>query len=159
MESRQFVWSLARLVIVVKNLADQKRFNCAFSGQTRDRAYDNDIEYYGSCDEFSSANVTKRQLHGKDGLYERIYGHAAAMRSQLCELGKERTMVQMNLKTLGISQTSLSKCSNLEMSTSRQQIFDCLIAIANEQERVTENPMQMTQNELTIHKLRGELVE
>ena len=71
---------------------------------------------------FISANVTKRQLHGKDGLYERIYGHAAAMRSQMCELGKERTMVQMNLKTLVISQTSLSKCSNL----AKQQILIAL---------------------------------
>jgi hypothetical protein len=86
-------------------------------------------------------------------------GHAAAMRSQLCELGKERTMAHMNLKALGISQTSLSKCSNLEMLTSRQQTFDCLTAIANEQERVTENPMQMTHNELTNHRLRGEGVK
>jgi hypothetical protein len=96
MESRQFVWSLAKLVVVVKHLADQKRHNNAYSGQAREKAYEMDIAYYASCDEFTSANVTKRQLHGKEGLYDKIYGHAAALRSQLCELGKERTEIQMS---------------------------------------------------------------
>lgn len=155
MESRQFVWSLAKLVVVAKHLADQKRHNCAFSGQSRELAYSADIAYYASCDEFSSSSVTRRHLHGKDGIYERIYGHAAALRSQLCEMGREQTQVQMNLKTMGISATSLAKCSNLELSSSRREIFDCLISIANEQERVTENPSNMTHNELTIHKTRG----
>lgn len=158
MESRQFVWSLAKLVVVVKHLADQKRHNCAYSGQSREKAYELDIAYYSSCDEFTSANVTKRQLHGKDGIYDKIYGHAAALRSQLCEVGKDRTQMQMSLKIMGISATSLSKCSNLELSSSRQEIFDGLISIANEQERTTENPANMTQNELTIHRARGTIV-
>lgn len=156
MENRQFVWSLPKLLIVTKHLADQKRHNNAFSGQSRELAYSADIAYYASCDQFSSSGVTRRQLHGKDGIYERIYGHAAALRSQLCEVGREQTQVQMNLKTMGISASSLAKCSNLELSSSRREIFDCLISIADEQERVTENPANMTQNELAIHKTRGE---
>ena len=158
MESKQFVWSLAKLVVVVKHLADQKRHNCAYSGQSREKSYESDITYYSSCDEFASANVTKRQLHGKDGLYDKIYGHAAALRSQLCEVGRERTQIQMSLKTMGISATSLSKCSNIELSSSRHEIFDGLISIANEQERTTENPANMTQNELMIHRSRGKVV-
>ena len=158
MESRQFVWSLPKLVVVVKHLADQKRQNCAYSGQSREKAYELDIAYYSSCDEFASGNVTKRQLHGKDGLYDKIYGHAAALRSQLCEVGKDRTQVQMSLKTMGISASSLSKCSNMELSSSRQEIFDGLISIANEQERHTENLANMTKNELAIHKARGKVL-
>ena len=155
MESRQFVWSLTKLVGVAKHLADQKRHNCAFRGQSRESAYSSDIANYATCDEFSSAGVTRRQLHGKDGIYERIYGHAAALRSQLCEVGREQTLVQMKLKTMGISATSLAKCSNLELSSSRREIFDCLISIANEQEKVSDNPANMTQNELAIHRTRG----
>jgi hypothetical protein len=78
-----------------------------------------------------------------DGLYDKIYGHAAALRSQLCEVGKDRTEVQMSLKTLGISASSLSRCSSSELSTSRQEI---------QQERRPENSADMTQNELTIHR-------
>lgn len=144
MELRQFVWSLAKLVVVVKHLADQKRHNCAYSGQSREKSYELDLAHYSTCDEFTSGTVTKRQLHEKEGIYEKIYGHAAALRSQLCELGKDRTQIQMSLKTMGISASSLSKCSNLELSSSRQEIFDGLIAIANEQERHTENPANMT---------------
>ena len=158
MESRQFVWNLAKLVVVVKHLADQKRHNCAYSGQSRDKSYELDIAYYSSCDEFASGNVTKRQLHGKDGLYDKIYGHAAALRSQLCEVGKDRTQIQMSLKTLGISAASLSKCGNLELSSARQDIFDGLISIADEQQRSTVNPANMTQNELMIHRSRGKVV-
>lgn len=158
MESRQFVWNLSKLVIVAKHLADQKRHNCAFSGQSREQAYESDIAYYSSCDEFASATVTRRQLHGKDGLYDRIYGHAAALRSQLCEVGKDRTEVQMSLKTMGISASSLSRCSSSELSTSRQEIFDCLISIAIEQERRPENSADMTQNELTIHRSKGKAI-
>jgi hypothetical protein len=157
MESRQFVWSLPKLLVVAKHLADQKRQNCAYSGQSREHAYTSDLEYYATCDEFASSNVTRRQLHGKDGLYEKIYGHAAALRSQLCEVGKDRTQEQMNLKTLGISAASLSRCSNLEISSSRQEIFESLMSIANEQERRTENPANMTQNEVAIHKSKGHL--
>ena len=140
------MWSLAKLGVVAKHLADQKWHNCAFSGQSRELAYSADITYYASCDEFSSSSVTRRHF---------VYGHAAALRSQLCEIGREQTQVQMNLKTMGISATSLAKCSNLELSSSRREIFDCPISIANEQERVTENPSNMTHNELTIHKTRG----
>lgn len=123
MESKQFVWSLAKLVVVVKHLADQKRYNCAYSSQSREKSYESDIAYYSSCDEFASANVTKCQLHGKDGLYDKIFGHAAALHSQLCEVGRGRTQIQMSLKTMGISATSLSKCSNIELSSSRQEIL------------------------------------
>lgn len=49
MESRQFVWTLGKLIVVVKHLADQKRFICAYSGQTRDSAYESDIAYYSTC--------------------------------------------------------------------------------------------------------------
>lgn len=159
MEPRQFVWNLSKLVVVVKHLADQKRHNCAFSGQNRDQAYESDIAYYSSCDEFTSAPVTRRQLHGKDGLYDKIYGHAAALRSQLCEVGKDRTEVQMSLKTMGISASSLSKYSSSDLSNSRREIFDCLISIATEQERTTENPVNMTLNELAIHKSKGKVVK
>ena len=139
MESRQFVWSLAKLVVVAKHLADQKRHNNAFSGQSRESAYSSDIAYYATCDEFSSASVTRRHLHGKDGIYEKIYGHAAALRSQLCEVGREQTLLQMNLNLqMSISAASLAKCSNLELLSSRREIFDCLISIANEQEKVSD---------------------
>ena len=142
----------------MKHLADQKGHNNAYSGQAREKAYEMDIAYYASSDEFISANVTKRQLHGKEGLYDKINGHATALRSQLCELGKERTQIQMSIKTMGIPATSLSKCSNLEVSSSRQEKFDGLISIANEQERQPENPVNMTQNELTIHRSRGKVL-
>lgn len=155
MEARQFVWNLDKLVVVAKHLADQRRYNCAYSGQARELAYESDIAYYSSCDEFASAAVIRRQLHGKDGLYERMYGHAAALRSQLCEVGRERTLSQLNLKTLGISATAQSKYDAFNLTSSRQEIFDCLIEITNEQERVTENIAQMTQNELTIHRSEG----
>ena len=152
MEARQFVWNLDKLVVVAKHLADQRRYNCTYSGQARELAYESDIAYYSSCDEFASAAVTRRQLHGKDGLYERLYGHAAALRSQLCEVGRESTLDQLNLKTLGIPGTAQSKYDAFDLTSSRQEIFDCLIEIANEQERVTANPAQMTQNEFAIHR-------
>ena len=155
MEARHFVWNLDKLVVVAKHLADQRRYNCAYSGQARELAYESDIAYYSSCDKFASAAVTRRQLHEKDGLYERMYGHVAALRSQLCEVGRERTLTQLNLKTLGISATAQSKYDAFNLTSSRQEIFDRLIEIANEQERVTENTAQMTQNELTIHRSEG----
>ena len=149
------MWNWDKLTVVAKHLADQRRYNCAYSGQTRELAYESDIAYYSSCDEFASAAVAKRQLHGKDGLYERFYQHAAALRSQHCEVGRERTLAQLNLKTLGISATAQSKCDAFKLTSLRQEIFDCLIEIANEQERATENPAHMTQNELTIHRSEG----
>ena len=102
-EARQFLWTLEKLLIIVNHLADQKRWKCAYTGQTKaivEAAYDADIKYYVSREEFESSSVTRRQLHGKDGLYEKIYGHAAALKSQLHEVGKDRALSQMNLKTI-----------------------------------------------------------
>ena len=138
----------------MKHLADQKRHNCAYSGQSRGKAYELDIAYYSSCDIFASANVTKRQLRGKDGIYDKIYGHAAALRSQLCEVGKDRTQTQLNLKIMGISATSLSKCSNYGSSGSKVPILPdsttvhyppyttvCCIVVATYSLHVEVNPI------------------
>lgn len=124
-EARQVLWALSKVLLVVNHLADQKRWKCAYTGQTKaivEVAYEADIKYYQSLEDFAGTNVTKRQLHGKDGLYEKIYGYAAAMKSQLHEVGKDIALSQLNLKSLAIPVSSLANITILELNNSRQEI-------------------------------------
>ena len=82
MENKNSSWTFDKLQIVVSHLADQQRFNCAFSGQNREAAYRTDLAFYNSDLAFANLPVTRRHLHGKDGIYSKIYGHAEALRSQ-----------------------------------------------------------------------------
>ena len=48
MESKISSWNFEKLHLVVSHLADQKRYNCAFSGQNREGAYEIDLDFYNS---------------------------------------------------------------------------------------------------------------
>ena len=80
MSVRQFTWTWAKLSVVVAHLADQTRFNNAYSGPDKEEAYVRDVEYYNGHPVFSSMEVNRRHLHGKDGIYSRTYGQANTLR-------------------------------------------------------------------------------
>ena len=105
MENKNFSLTFDKLQIVVSHLADQQRFNCAFSGQNREAAYETDLAFYNSDPAFANLPVIRRHLHSKDGINSKIYGHAEALRSQTQQFDRETALQTMNLKTLGLAIT------------------------------------------------------
>jgi hypothetical protein len=49
---------------------------------------------------FSNIKVTKKRLHGKDGLHVRLYGVADALRSQLVQKGPDAALLLVTPKSL-----------------------------------------------------------
>lgn len=150
MESKLFSWNFEKLHLVISHLADQQRYNCAFSGQNREGAYEIDLDFYNSDTAFANLPVTRRHLHGKDGLYSRIYGHAEALRSQLQQFDRETAIQTLNFKTLGLAMSRSSVPKNL-----KDEIFDSLISISKQQLEETDDTNRMTRSELAIHNTKG----
>ena len=48
MESKLFSWNFEKQHLVVSHLADQQRYDCAFSGQNREGANKIDLDFYNS---------------------------------------------------------------------------------------------------------------
>lgn len=150
MENKNSSWTFDKLQIVVSHLADQQRFNCAFSGQNREAAYRTDLAFYNSDLAFANLPVTRRHLHGKDGIYSKIYGHAEALRSQTQQFDRETALQTMNLKILGLAMSRSLVPRNL-----KDEIFDSLISISKQQLEETDDPMRMTRSELNSHNTKG----
>ena len=150
MESKNFSWTFDKLQVVVSHLADQQRYNCAFSGQNREGAYETDLAFYNSDPAFANLPVNHRHLHGKDGLYSKIYGHAEALRSQTQQFDRETAIQTMNLKTLGLAMSRSSVPRN-----HKDEIFDSLMSISKQQLEKTDDPKRMTRFELNIHNTKG----
>lgn len=119
MAARQFIWTWPKAVVVISHLADQQRFNSAFSGQNPDDAYNRDLDYYNGLSQFSDMEVTKRQLHGKDSIYTRIYGLADSLLSQLMKNGRDVAINLLDYKAFGISTASMLRGG--EWSSYKQQ--------------------------------------
>lgn len=107
MSVRQFTWIWAKLSVVVAHLADQTRFNNAYSGQDKEEAYVRDVEFYNGHPVFSSMEVNRRHLHGKDGIYSRIYGQADTLMAQLMQNGREMSISQLTHTCFGISSVTM----------------------------------------------------
>ena len=150
METKLFSWNFDKLHLVVSHLADQQRYNCAFSGQNREGAYEIDLEFYHSDPAFANLPVTRRHLHGKEGIYSRIYGHVEALRSQLQQFDRETAIQALNFKTLGLAMSRSSAPKNM-----KDEIFDSLISISKQQLEETDDIRRMTRSELAIHNTKG----
>jgi hypothetical protein len=74
-------WTQLIVTLCYNNLVS----NNVFSGQNPENAILIDLAYYNSQYSFSrdEVEVTKRHIYGKDGCYNRIYGHAEVLRGQL----------------------------------------------------------------------------
>ena len=155
MSIRQFTWTWAKVSVVVAHLADQSQFNNAYSGQDKEEAYVRDIEYYNGHPVFSSMEVTRRHLHGKDGIYCRIYGHADTLRAQLMQNGREISLGQMNHKCFGISSVTMMRDGPAIFDSNKEEVFDFLISMSNMQHETTSNPARMTRFERVNHDKEG----
>jgi hypothetical protein len=155
MTSRQYKWTPKRLVVVASHLATQHRFDNAFTGQSPDGAYQRDLSFYNTNDEFQSNEVERRHLSGKDGLYAKIYGHAIVLRSTYLEAGRDCAFEHFSLKILGVANSSISVGSDSQAI--RENLYDYLIKIADEQMDLPSNPSMMTRTELTIENSLGKV--
>lgn len=65
MESKHFSWTFDKLQVVVSYLADQQRYNCAFSGQNREGVYKTDLAFYNSDPAFANLPFNRRHNMAK----------------------------------------------------------------------------------------------
>ena len=147
MADLQFNWNWPKVEVAVNHVADQARFNCAFSGQDADQAYERDIKYYNGHPTFSKMEVTKRHLHGKEGLYAKLYGTAEALRSQLVQKGRDAALILLTPKSVGVSAATMIRDGVEYYVSSRHSVFDLLLMIANNQLETTSDPERMTRYE------------
>ena len=99
--------------------------------------------------------VNRRHLHGKDGIYCRIYGQADTLRAQLMQHGRESSLSQMSHKSFGISSVTMMRDGPALFDSNREAVFDFLISIANMQHETTSNPARMTRFERVNHDKEG----
>jgi hypothetical protein len=147
MSGKQFCWNWMKVHRTVPHLADQCRWNNAFSRQDKDAAFLRDVTYLNEQPEFCVMDVTRRHLHGKEGLYCRVYGTAATLRAQLSQHGREVAMNQFTPKCFGISTVSMLRDHFEHFENTKSDTFDLLIDIANNRAETTSNSSQMTRFE------------
>ena len=90
MSVRQFTWTWAKLSVVVAHLADQSRFNNAFSGQDKEDAYVRDTDYYNGHPVFATMEVNRRHLHRKDGIIVEITVKQTRLGRNSCSMAGNR---------------------------------------------------------------------
>jgi hypothetical protein len=156
MSVRQFTWTWPKILVVIAHLADQTRYSSVFSGQNHEDAYSRDIAYYNNESAFSTMEISKRHLHGKDGIYSRIYGHAEALRSQLIANGRDSAIGQLTYKLLGISTVTMIRDGLEFFQSTKLTAFNQLIQIANEQLETTSDPSRMTRHERVNYDKLGD---
>lgn len=124
-------------------------------GQNPDQAYERDIRYYNGHPMFSKMEVTKRHLHGKEGLYTKLYGTAEALRSQLIQKGRDAALILLTPKSLGVSAATMIRDGSDYYIASRENVFDQLLVIANNQLETTSDPERMARYERTNYDKAG----
>jgi hypothetical protein len=156
MSELQFNWNWPKIECTVEHVVDQTRFNCAYSGQDPDEAYERDIAYLNANHLFAKMCVTKRHLHGKDGLYVRLFGVALALSSQQCQKGRTAALEQLTPKSLGVSAATMIRDGPGHYLATRERVYDQLLIIANNQMETTSDPDRMTRYERANYDKAGQ---
>ena len=78
----QWEWTVQRVMIILRMMGGQKRYELACTGQDKVGQTTRDMTFLNSQKEFAEGNarlVARRHLTGKGGLYSKVIGQAMAI--------------------------------------------------------------------------------